>query len=131
MPFPKQILVGLALVALVRTASAQSAGEMKACIDRTGGVSTEMLKCGKAEIDKWDVRLNAAYKTLMDRMHGSGRTRFQNEQRAWLKHHLKEVNRLAADPNNGSMAFIESQSFELDDLSARTLELEKRVRQQR
>ncbi|MGN6769944.1 MAG: lysozyme inhibitor LprI family protein [Rhizobiaceae bacterium] len=131
MPFPKQFLVGLVLIALTRPAFAQSAEEMKACIDRTGGVSTEMLKCGKAEIDKWDARLNAAYKTLMDRKHGSERTRFQNEQRAWLKHHLREVNRLAADPNNGSMAFIESQSFELGDLSARTLELEKRVQQHR
>ena len=131
MPFPKQVLVGLVLIAFIRTASAQSTEEMKACIDRTGGVSTEMLKCGKVEIDKWDARLNTAYKTLMDRKRGSERTQLQREQRAWLKHHLSEVNRLAADPNNGSMAFLESQSFELDDLNARTLELEKRVQQHR
>jgi uncharacterized protein YecT (DUF1311 family) len=131
MPFPKQVLVGLVLIALIRTASAQSADEMKACIDRSGGVSTEMLKCGKVEIDKWDARLNTAYKTLMDRKRGSEHTQLQREQRAWLKHHLSEVSRLAADPNNGSMAFLESQSFELDDLSARTLELEKRVQQHR
>ncbi|WP_348642961.1 hypothetical protein [Mesorhizobium sp. B2-3-12] len=51
----------------------------------------------------------------------------QREQRAWLKQHLREAHRLAADPNNGSAAFLDSQGFELDDLSVRTTELEKRV----
>ena len=73
--------------------------------------------------------LNAAYNTLMHREHGAERTRLQREQRAWLKHHLRETHRLAADPDNGSAAFLSSQGFELDDLSARTAELEKRVEQ--
>jgi uncharacterized protein YecT (DUF1311 family) len=51
----------------------------------------------------------------------------QSEQRAWLKHHLGETHRLAVNPNSGSAAFIDSQAFELDDLSERTLTLEKRV----
>jgi uncharacterized protein YecT (DUF1311 family) len=53
--------------------------------------------------------------------------RLQREQGAWLKHHLREAHRLAADPNTGSGAFLVSEGFELDDLTARTLELEKRV----
>ncbi|MBZ9738125.1 lysozyme inhibitor LprI family protein [Mesorhizobium sp. CO1-1-4] len=85
-----------------------------------------MLDCREIEIDKFDVRLNAAYNTLMQREHGAERT-LQREQRAWLKHHLREAHRLAADPNNGSAAFLDSQGSELDDLSARTAELEKRV----
>ncbi|HVV42932.1 MAG TPA: lysozyme inhibitor LprI family protein [Nitrobacter sp.] len=109
----------------------QSETEFKACVDQSGGISTEMLKCGKAQIDKWDARLNAAYKTLMLHEHGAGRARLQREQRAWLKHHLRETRRLAVDPNNGSVAFLDSQAFELDDLSTRTLELEKRVQQDR
>jgi uncharacterized protein YecT (DUF1311 family) len=51
----------------------------------------------------------------------------QSEQRAWLKHHLSETHGLVVNPNNGSAAFIDSQAFELDDLSERTLTLEKRV----
>ena len=86
-----------------------------------------MLDCGKVEIDKFDARLNTAYNTLMHREHGPERARLQREQRAWLKHHLQETKRLAVDPNNGSAAFLDSQGFELDDLSARTVELEKRV----
>jgi len=119
----------LAIATTTHPAMAQSDAEMKACIDQSNGVSTAMLDCGKVEIDKFDARLNAAYNTLMHREQGPQRARLQREQRAWLKHHLREAHRLAADPNNGSAAFLTSQSFELDDLSARTAELEKRVQQ--
>ncbi|TIP38265.1 MAG: DUF1311 domain-containing protein [Mesorhizobium sp.] len=105
-------------------AMAQSDAEMKACVDRSNGVSSAMLDCGKIEIDKFDARLNAAYNTLIHRRHGPERARLQREQRAWLKHHLQETRRLAADPNNGSAALLDSQGFEL---STRTVELEKRA----
>ena len=68
---------------------------------------------GASEVDKWD---------------GSKRTKLQAEQKAWLVHHLGETRRLASDPDTGSGAFMISQSFELDDIAKRTLELEKRVR---
>mgnify|MGYP003945975525 FL=1 len=122
-------LLGISAMTAAHPAMAQSDAEMKACIDRSGGATSEMLDCGKAEIDKFDARLNAAYNTLMHREHGAERTRLQREQRAWLKHHLRETHRLAADPDNGSAAFLSSQGFELDDLNARTAELEKRVQQ--
>lgn len=120
-------LLGIVAMMTTHPAMAQSEDELKACIDRSGGVSSEMLKCGKVEIDKFDARLNATYNMLMHREHGLERAQLQREQRAWLKHHLQETHRLAADPNNGSAAFLDSQGFELEDLTARTLELEKRV----
>ena len=122
-------LLGILAVTAAHPAMAQSDAEMKACIDRSGGYTWKMLDCGKVEIDKFDARLNAAYNTLMGREHGTERARLQREQRAWLKHHLRETHRLAADPDNGEAAFFTSQGFELDDLSARTAELEKRVQQ--
>ncbi|AID33667.2 uncharacterized protein YecT (DUF1311 family) [Mesorhizobium sp. USDA 4775] len=122
-------LFGILAMTTAHPAMAQSDDEMKACVDWSGGATSEMLDCGKVEIDKFDARLNAAYNTLMHREQGPQRARLQREQRAWLKHHLREAHRLAADPNNGSAAFLTSQSFELDDLSARTAELEKRVQQ--
>jgi len=115
------------LAAAALPASAQSNAEFDACMARAGGVSTRMLDCGKTEIDQWDRRLNDAYRTLLKREKGAARARLQREQRDWLRHHRSETERLAADPNNGSAAFLDSQAFELDDLSSRTLELEKRV----
>ncbi|WFU82334.1 lysozyme inhibitor LprI family protein [Bradyrhizobium sp. CIAT3101] len=108
-------------------ASAQQGAELDACIAKADGASSKMLDCGKAEIDKWDPRLNAAYQTLLHKSEGKQRAQLQQEQRTWLKHHLSETRRLAVSPNNGSVAFLESQSFELDDLVERTLALEKRV----
>ena len=72
--------------------------------------------------------MNTAYSTLLHNAKGEDRAHLQSEQRAWLKHHLSETHGLAVNPNNGSAAFIDSQAFELQDLSERTLTLEKRVR---
>ena len=122
-------LFGILAMTTAHPAMAQSDDEMKACVDQSGGYTWKMLDCGKTEIDKFDARLNAAYNTLLHREHGPQRARLQREQRTWLKHHLRETHRLAADPDNGEGAFFTSQGFELDDLSARTAELEKRVQQ--
>lgn len=124
---PKFVLAGVLLL-VVQSAYAQSDDEMAACVARTDGVSDKMLDCGKVEIDKWDARLNAAYQTLLHRESGAGRARLQAEQKAWLRHHLKETHRIAVDPDTGSGAFMLSQGFELDDITKRTLALEQRVR---
>ncbi|MGY3440219.1 MULTISPECIES: lysozyme inhibitor LprI family protein [unclassified Bradyrhizobium] len=117
-------LAGL-LVLIAACAHAQSDDEMAACVERSDGVSSKMLDCGKAEIDKWDARLNAAYQLLLQRESGGARVRLQAEQKAWLSHHLSETRRLASDPDAGSGAFMTSQSFELDDIAKRTRELER------
>lgn len=121
------LVLGAALFIAAFPASAQQSAGFDACMGQADGVSSKMLDCGKAEIDKWDARLNAAYQILLHRSADKMRTQLQQEQRAWLKHHLSETRRLATDPNNGSVAFLDSQSFELDDLVKRTLQLEKRV----
>ena len=121
------LVLGAALYIGAFSSSAQQGTEFDACMAQADGVSSKMLECGKAETGKWDARLNAAYQTLLHRSADKMRAQLQQEQRAWLKHHLSETHRLAADPNNGSLAFLDSQSFELDDLVARTLQLEKRA----
>lgn len=97
------------------------------CMQHADGISSKMLACGKAEIDRWDPRLNAAYRALMAKASPQAKKQLQAEQRAWLSHHLNETHRLAADPNTGSGALMLSQNFELDDLKKRTLELEARM----
>ena len=121
------LVLGAALYIAAFPANAQQSAEFDACMAQAEGVSSKMLDCGKAEIDKWDARLNAAYRTLLKGAADEKRAHLQQEQRTWLKHHLSETRRLATDPNNGSVAFLDSQSFELDDLVQRTLLLEKRV----
>ncbi|WP_375781146.1 lysozyme inhibitor LprI family protein [Bradyrhizobium sp. ma5] len=121
------VIVAATLVLGALSARAQQGTEYDACMDKAEGVSTKMLDCGKAAIEKWDIRLNTAYQALLAKSKGEAHAQLQTEQRVWLKHHLGETHRLAADPNNGSVAFLDSQAFELQDIADRTLLLEKRA----
>ena len=123
------VIVAAMLVLGTLSVRAQQGAEYDACMGKAEGVSTKMLDCGKAEIDKWDTRLNAAYQALLAKSKGEAHAQLQTEQRAWLKHHLSETHRLAADPDNGSVAFLDSQAFELKDITDRTLVLERRASQ--
>lgn len=123
----RPVIAAAMLVLGTLSLRAQQSAEYDACMDKAEGVSTKMLDCGKAAIEKWDVRLNTAYQALLARSKGEAHAQLQTEQRAWLKHHLGETHRLAADPNNGSVAFLDSQAFELNDIADRTLLLEKRA----
>jgi uncharacterized protein YecT (DUF1311 family) len=127
----KFLLAGPVLALGVQSANAQESPEFQACMDRAAGVSTEMLDCGKTQIDRWNKRLNAAYEALMRKGTRAEQTRLRREQRAWLQHHLAQTHHLAVDPNNGSVAFLDSQAFELTDLRARVLTLENRIQQAR
>ena len=121
------VIVAATLVLGTSSVRAQQSAAYDACMDKAEGVSTKMLDCGKTEIDQWDARLNTAYQALLARSNGGAHAQLLGEQRAWLKHHLSETHRLAADPNNGSVAFLDSQAFELKDIADRTLLLEKRA----
>ncbi|MGY4478918.1 lysozyme inhibitor LprI family protein [Bradyrhizobium sp. USDA 3364] len=121
------VIVASMLVLGTLSVRAQQSAAYDACMDKAEGVSTKMLDCGKTEIDKWDTRLNTAYQALLASSKGEAHAQLLTEQRAWLKHHLSETHRLAADPNNGSAAFLDSQAFELKDIADRTLLLEKRA----
>ncbi|WP_233475810.1 lysozyme inhibitor LprI family protein [Bradyrhizobium brasilense] len=123
----RPVIVAAMLVLGTLSVRAQQSTEYDACMDKAAGMSTKMLDCGKTEIDKWDTRLNTAYQALLASSKGEAHAQLQTEQRAWLKHHLSQTHRLAADPDNGSVAFLDSQAFELKDIADRTLLLEKRA----
>lgn len=101
------------------------------CLEDANGVTAAMLNCGRQDIARWDMRLNAAYQRLLKTLGPSDKARFRAEQRAWLSQHLRETRRLASNPDEGSVAFLQSQSFELQDLSARAVALEKRLAERR
>ncbi|GLQ89093.1 lysozyme inhibitor LprI family protein [Dyella flagellata] len=123
-------VLGVTFCIAALPASALQTDAFSACLDQAEGAAGAILDCHKAEVARWDPRLNAAYQTLLHRYNGEQRTQLQQAQRAWLKHHLSETHRLAAQPEDiGDMAFMESEDFELNDLVQRTLVLEKLVKQ--
>jgi uncharacterized protein YecT (DUF1311 family) len=92
------------------------------CMDRSGGVTYEMLDCINAELKSQDAALNTNYKVLTSQLTPSRRKQLLEAQRAWLR--FRDTNcQFYADPDGGSLATIEANSCVLSMTAARAQEL--------
>lgn len=81
----------------------------------------------------WDVELNKIYKLLMSELPETQKTKLRNEERAWLKRMVNEVNRsldesCGVDENGkrlmcGTLDNIDEANIKLQMVKARTIEL--------
>lgn len=122
----KSFIVGLALCCFAKTAFADDAGLTKQfsdCMDRSGGVTVDMLNCIAAETKAQDGRLNKAYKEVMAQLVASRKKQLQDAQRAWIKYRDANCN-FYADPDGGTMAFVSSSGCFMSATASRAKELE-------
>ncbi len=85
-------LLAVAILAAAAPARAQDDAQrdhpadraMRACIDRSGGVTADMLDCADSAYGAWDRELNAAYQSLMARLDPASRALLRDAQRRWL-----------------------------------------------
>lgn len=87
------------------------------CIDRSEGVTSNILDCIGTEYNRFDKALNATYKKLMKTLGKGDQERLRQAQRAWLKYH--ESNSAYIQNQGGTMASIEASSWELEELVRR------------
>ena len=83
----------------------------------------------------WDVELNKIYKLLMSELPETQKTKLRNEERAWLKRMVNEVNKsldesCGVDENGkrlmcGTLDNIDEANIKLQMVKARTIELAK------
>ncbi|WP_455041896.1 lysozyme inhibitor LprI family protein [Leptotrichia buccalis] len=81
----------------------------------------------------WDVELNKIYKLLMSELPETQKTKLRNEERAWLKRMVNEVNKsldesCGIDENGkrlmcGTLDNIDEANIKLQMVKARTIEL--------
>ena len=81
----------------------------------------------------WDVELNKIYKLLMSELPETQKTKLRNEERAWLKRMINEVNKsldesCGVDENGkrlmcGTLDNIDEANIKLQMVKARTIEL--------
>ena len=81
----------------------------------------------------WDVELNKIYKLLMSELPETQKTKLRNEERAWLKRMVNEVNKsldesCGVDENGkrlmcGTLDNIDEANIKLQMVKARTIEL--------
>lgn len=94
-----------------------------ACVDKSGGVTVEMLNCGGAELDVQDKRLNESYRALMAALPGKDKPALKTSQRDWLKSR-KSTCDFHSKVADGSMTSLIVQSCYLDAVARRAALLE-------
>jgi uncharacterized protein YecT (DUF1311 family) len=94
------------------------------CLDESGGVTVSMRECIGAEFQRIDKRLNASYKTTMQRLSNQSRMRLRSEERAWLKTRLDTCERDLADAEGGTLWLIEMDACALTEHIRRTVWVE-------
>ena len=135
-PLLLQITLAFA-AALPLAASAQESSNLSqkfgACMDKSDGVTVNMMDCIDAEIKRQDVRLNKAYKTLMAAMTAADSTperkkQLQAAQRAWIK--FRDLNcDFYHDPDGGTIAGVNANSCMMQMTADRAKELENFIAQ--
>ncbi len=122
----KYLLAVMAFCCLAQTAAADDAGlskQFSTCMDKSGGVTVDMLDCIGAETKRQDVRLNKAYKEVMPQLSPARKKQLQDAQRAWIKYRDANCN-FYADPDGGTMATVSSSYCFMSATASRAKELE-------
>lgn len=97
------------------------------------GSDSQMYYQAEAAYQAWDKELNKVYKLLMSELPDSQKTKLRNEERAWLKRMVNEVNKsldesCGVDENGkrlmcGTLDNIDEANIKLQMVKARTIEL--------
>jgi uncharacterized protein YecT (DUF1311 family) len=126
-----RISVGMALVSVLpvlwsaELRAADDADKSKdylACMDKAGGVTSEMLNCIAIEMKVQDTQLNENYKTLMAKLSKKRKSELHEAQRAWIK--FRELN-CNFYGDEGSIAQVAINGCFLDTTTDRAKELKR------
>ncbi|MDD5214777.1 MAG: lysozyme inhibitor LprI family protein [Methylococcales bacterium] len=127
MNFKKIFSIGFVLLCFAQIVFAQDKDLRKQytdCLDKSNGVTSEMLDCIGIETKYQDERLNKAYKALMPQLSEARKKELQEAQRLWIKY--RDANsRFYADPDGGTIATITSNDTFLTMTAERASELEE------
>src|SRR5690606_4679598 len=72
-----------------------------ACVERSNGVTADMLDCIAAELATQDARLNAAYRTLTSQLGPERKQQLVATQRLWIQYRDANCG-FYADPDGGT-----------------------------
>jgi uncharacterized protein YecT (DUF1311 family) len=92
-------------------------------MEKSGGVTMEMLECSDKEDSLQDKRLNEAFQALLKETAPKRKQKLRDAQRAWLV--FRKVNcEFYADPDGGTSSLIATASCFLSATANRAKELE-------
>ncbi len=92
-------------------------------MDKSGGVTVEMLNCIDEELVTQDGRLNGAYKKLTKQLAAARKSQLVAAQRLWVQY--RDANcEFYSDPEGGTAAAIARNECVLTQTAMRAKELE-------
>ena len=119
------LLIVLALVLntpALAAADSDMTQEYLTCMDKSKGVTSEMIDCMSAETARQDARLNANYKKLLAKLSAKRKKTLLDAQRAWIK--FRDLNcEFYYDPDGGTAARLASNDCFLQATADRAKEL--------
>jgi uncharacterized protein YecT (DUF1311 family) len=120
------VVTGLVLFWFSQIAFAGDVGlskQFSTCMDKSGGITAEMLNCIGAETKRQDARLNKAYKEVMAHLSPERKKQLLAAQRAWIT--FRDANSsFYADPEGGTMATVNASDNFMSATASRAMELE-------
>jgi uncharacterized protein YecT (DUF1311 family) len=117
------IVFGLLLnTPALAAAESEMTQEYVTCMDKSGGVTGEMIDCMSAERARQDARLNENYKRLMSKLSAKRKKELLEAQRAWIK--FRDANcSFYHDPEGGTAALLARHDCFLQSTADRAKEL--------
>ena len=126
----------LALALVVAPALAQQQEEelapgFNACVQQSGGATTQMAACGQAAYEFWDKRLNEAYKKARQACFDAAcQERLRGMQRHWIqyKEAMGDVLFRGLERVGGSMNRLNAVAFAAEETKKQTRLLQELLR---
>ncbi len=122
----KNLFLALTLVSMSQIAGAQDLGltkQFSVCMDKSNGVTSNMIDCLDAESKRQGARLNRAYKELMDQIPAHRQKQLQIAQGAWVTYREKNCE-FYYDPEGGTIAAVNANDCFMSATAVRAKELE-------
>jgi len=122
----KIAVIGLVLLlstSLAVPADRELTQEHSACLEKSHGITAEMINCMLAETRRQDARLNENYKKLLSKSATERKNALIEAQRAWIR--FRDANcGFYADPEGGSAARMAANECILNATADRAKELQ-------
>ncbi|MCJ2011882.1 lysozyme inhibitor LprI family protein [Methylobacterium sp. J-076] len=114
----------LATLSSAAVAEQLTSSDHAKCMDKSGGVTAEMLDCDGAEMKRQDKRLNGAYQKLMAKASDMQKAALRESQRLWLAYRKTTCDLIYKFGSGGTLDSISASSCEVDTLAQRVKFLE-------
>ena len=122
----KSLILVLTLACMSQFAAAQDIGLTKQfsnCMDKSNGVTSNMIDCMEAESKRQSGRMNRAYKELTDQVSEQRKKQLQLAQDAWVAYRDENCE-FYYDPDGGTIAAVNANDCFMSATAARAKELE-------